>query len=111
MGVSETTDTERPSKGLRRLVVIVGLVAVETLAMRLRGYRIGRNVIVRCQRGHFFTTTWIPGGSLKSLRLLWWRYQRCPVGGHWSIVTPVRESDLSRWQRHRARATRDAGIP
>ena len=29
----------------------------------------GRNVVVRCRQGHLFTTIWIPGGSLKALRL------------------------------------------
>jgi hypothetical protein len=25
----------------------------------------------------------------------WWRLQRCPVGNHWSIVTPVKEADVT----------------
>jgi len=79
--------------------------------MRLRGYPTGRNVVVRCQRGHLFTTIWIPGASLKSLRLLWWRYQRCPVGNHWSVVTPVRPSDLSGRQKRAAAKARDVRIP
>ena len=79
--------------------------------MRLRGYRMGRNVIVRCQQGHLFTTIWVPGGSLKSIRLLWWRFQRCPVGKHWSIVTPVREIDLSEDDRREAREHRDIPVP
>lgn len=79
--------------------------------MRLRGYRMGRNVIVRCQRGHLFTTIWVPGGSLKSIRFLWWRWQRCPVGKHWSIVTPVREIDLSEDDRREAREHRDIPVP
>ncbi len=92
-------------------MIAVAAIVGETLAMRLRGYRIGRNVVVRCQKGHFFTTIWIPGASLKSLRFGWWRFQRCPVGHHWSIVTPVRESDLSEEQTRVARDHKDIPIP
>jgi hypothetical protein len=109
--VSDATETRGRGKRLRSLIFMVVAVAVEALAMRLRGYRMGRNVIVRCQQGHLFTTTWIPGGSLKSLRFLWWRYQRCPVGRHWSIVTPVRETDLSGRQRRAARRHPDVRLP
>ena len=45
------------------------------------GYRFGTRTVVRCRQGHLFTTVWIPGASLKSLRLGWWRWQYCPVGG------------------------------
>ena len=68
-------------------------------------------VIVRCRAGHLFTTIWIPGASLKSLRLGWWRFQRCPVGWHWTLVTPVRESDLGEDERAAARQIRDARVP
>jgi len=44
---------------------------------------------VRCRDGHLFTTIWIPLGSLKAVRLGNRRYQRCPVGRHWSIVRPL----------------------
>lgn len=83
----------------------------ETLALRLRGYGIGRSVIVRCQQGHLFTTIWIPGASVKSLRFGLWRFQYCPVGHHWSIVTPVRESELSKKQRRVAHGRKDIRIP
>jgi hypothetical protein len=109
--MSETETPQKSRRGLRRLAIAVGLVALETIAMRLRGYRIGRNVIVRCQSGHLFTTTWIPGGSVKSLRFLWWRVQRCPVGRHWTVITPVRESDLNAWQRRSAHRHRDTPLP
>lgn len=82
-----------------------------TLVMRRRGYRFGGNVVVRCRRGHLFTTIWVPLASLKSVRLGWWRLQRCPVGGHWSLVTPVKESDLSRRQRRLAHSRKDIRIP
>jgi hypothetical protein len=41
---------------------------------------------VRCRAGHVFTTIWVPLGSLKAVRLGPRRYQRCPVGRHWSMV-------------------------
>jgi hypothetical protein len=95
----------------RTVIVIVVAVLVETVVMRLRGYRIGGNVVVRCQKGHLFTTIWVPGASLKSLRLGWWRFQHCPVGNHWSIVIPVRESDLTEKEKRAARERRDIRIP
>jgi hypothetical protein len=33
--------------------------------MRTRGYPIGGNLIVRCRRGHLFTTLWIPGAGVE----------------------------------------------
>lgn len=79
--------------------------------MRARGYRMGRNVVVRCRQGHLYTTIWLPGGSLKSVRFGFWRFQRCPVGRHWSIVTPVREADLTEKETRTAREHRDIRIP
>jgi hypothetical protein len=79
--------------------------------MWLRGYPIGGRLVVRCRQGHLFTTLWIPGVSLKALRLGWLRVQRCPVGHHWSIVTPVREAELSRRERRVAESHPDIPIP
>jgi len=79
--------------------------------MRLRGYRMGRNVVVRCRRGHLFTTIWLPLASIKSIRFGWWRLQRCPVGRHWSPVTPVRESELTEAELRSARTHRDIRLP
>ena len=96
----------------RRLLVAVGLVyVVGTIVARRMGYGVGGNVVVRCRHGHLFTTIWIPGASLKSVRLGWWRIQRCPVGHHWSLVSPVRESDLTEDERRVAHEHRDARIP
>ena len=79
--------------------------------MRARGYRMGRNVVVRCRQGHLYTTIWLPGGSLKSLRFGLRRLQRCPVGRHWSIVTPVREAELTEAQIQAAHEHHDIRIP
>jgi hypothetical protein len=91
-------------------VIAGGLVVLEAVAMRARGYRMGRNFIVRCRQGHLYTTIWLPGGSLKSVRFGLWRFQRCPVGRHWSIVTPVKESELTEEARI-ASETRDIRLP
>jgi hypothetical protein len=94
-----------------RWLIVVGSVLTETLALWMNGYRIGGNVVVRCRKGHLFTTLWIPGVSLKSVRLGWWRLQRCPVGGHWSIVSPVADDALSESERVGAREHRDLRLP
>jgi hypothetical protein len=95
----------------RRLALLAGTFLVEAIPVWRRGYGIGGNVIVRCREGHEFTTIWIPGASLKSLRFGARRFQRCPVGHHWSLVTLVRESDLSARALRNARAHKDIRIP
>ncbi|MBW4030153.1 MAG: hypothetical protein HIU57_05675 [Acidobacteria bacterium] len=51
----------------------------------------GARQLVRCSSGHVFRTIWIPGVSLKALRLGWWRVQYCPVGHHWTLVSPIKD--------------------
>jgi len=94
-----------------KLALALAAIALETIVLRSRGYRVGRAVVVRCQQGHLFTTIWLPAVSVKSLRLGWWRIQRCPVGRHWSIVTPVREADLTTSEQRSAHEHRDLPIP
>jgi hypothetical protein len=91
--------------------LVVGLLVVGTIVARRRGYAVGGEVVVRCLSGHLFTTIWIPGGSLKAIRLGWWRFQRCPVGEHWTFVVPVRNSDLTDAERRFADLHRDVRIP
>ena len=76
-----------------------------------RGYLFGVDTVVRCQRGHLFTTMWIPGASLKALRLGWWRFQRCPAGPHWSLVTPAQVSELTAEEKEQAAHRHDLRIP
>ena len=92
------------------MLLLAGVLA-EAMAMRARGYPLGGNLIVRCRRGHLFTTLWIPGASLKALRLGWARFQWCPVGRHWSLVTPVKDSELSANEKRLARAQHDLRLP
>ncbi len=95
----------------RRSLVIAAAVLLEPALLRIRGFRIGGRLVVRCRQGHLFTTIWVPGASLKAVRLGWWRFQRCPVGNHWSLVTPVKESDLTEEEKRVAAEHRDVRIP
>jgi hypothetical protein len=95
----------------RRLLILAAAALLEPVAMKLRGYPIGGNLVVRCRKGHLFTTIWIPGASLKSVRFAWWRLQWCPVGKHWSIVTPVKQSELTEAEKRTASEHRDLRLP
>jgi hypothetical protein len=90
--VSERARGER-ARRWALLVAALGL-AVELAALRRRGYRFGGRVLARCRAGHEFTTWWLPGVSLKALRLGPWRVQRCPVGRHWSLIALVDRARL-----------------
>jgi hypothetical protein len=95
----------------RKLVVaVVAFYVASTVVARRLGYGVGGETVVRCRRGHLFTTIWIPGASLKAVRLGWWRFQRCPIGPHWSLVAPVRAADLGDEERKQAAAVRDGLI-
>jgi hypothetical protein len=104
---------QRPTRfgAAPRITLAAAAILLETLVVKLRGYGMAGSVVVRCRQGHLFTTIWVPGASLKSLRLGWWRFQRCPVGKHWSLVSPVRESDLTEEERRTARENKDLRIP
>jgi hypothetical protein len=103
---------DRGASRRSRLFIVAGaFILLEAAALKLRSGRVAGNVVVRCRQDHLFTTLWIPGGSLKSLRFGWWRFQRCPVGRHWSIVTPVKTAALTEDERRTAAETRDVRIP
>ena len=95
----------------RRILLSIAAIVVWTLVARRLGYRLGANTVVRCRRGHLFTTIWIPGVKLKAIDLLVARVQWCPVGRHWSLVTPVRDADLTAEDRLLAGAHHDVRIP
>jgi hypothetical protein len=95
----------------RSLAIGAAFVVVEAIGLRRKTGRLAGTVIVRCRAGHIFSTIWIPGASLKSVRLGWWRFQRCPVGRHWTLVTPVRDSELTEDERTAARRVRDMRMP
>ncbi|MBW4078122.1 MAG: hypothetical protein HIU84_06370 [Acidobacteria bacterium] len=94
------------------VAVVVASLCLMTLVARKRGYEgMGGNTVVRCRGGHLFTTIWVPGVSIKSLRLGWWRLQYCPVGKHWTIVVPVKVTTLSDEEREAAAEIRDIRLP
>jgi hypothetical protein len=81
----------------KRSVIVLGVVifyVVAAIVARRRGYSgLGGRTLVRCRDGHLFRTIWVPGVSLKSIRLGWYRIQFCPVGRHWTVVKPVKERE------------------
>ena len=91
-------------------VMVVAAVTFSVVAPRFRRVREAFDVIVRCRDGHLYTTLWMPLGSLKAVRLGVGRYQRCPVGHHWSIVTPVDPGTLSDREVRAARNRHDAAV-
>jgi hypothetical protein len=97
------------------IIIFAGIAAVVVLAnvvVRRRGYSIPGTTVVRCSKGHLFTTTWVEGGSLKAVRLgLLTRYQRCPVGHHWAIVHPVKDEDLTDEERRMAAGAHNTPSP
>jgi hypothetical protein len=66
---------------------------------------------VRCRDGHLFTTIWIPLCSLKAIRLGRQRFQRCPAGRHWSMVTKVDRTTATAADLEAAAAVHDLRIP
>lgn len=91
-------------------VVILAVVAIRVGRMsRRRGYRYGRDVIVRCRDGHLFMTTWIPMVSFKAIRFGLVRYQHCPVGDHFTAVRLMRDDELTPAERLAASRHHDNG--
>ncbi|MDG6106974.1 hypothetical protein Daura_28020 [Dactylosporangium aurantiacum] len=99
------------------LIYVLALVILGVVVLRVarvsqqRGYRFGRDVIVRCRDGHLFMTTWVPGMSFKAVRLGLLRYQHCPVGDHFTAVRLMRDGDLTPAERLQAARHRDNGVP
>ena len=93
------------------VVAVAVLLVVQTVVARRAGYKVGGTAIVRCSKGHLFTTTWVPGVSFKAIRLGLLRFQHCPVGHHWDLVTPVKEADLTDEERRIASENRDTKVP
>jgi hypothetical protein len=98
-------------RAIKPVLIVVGVIAGATLIGRRLGYNFGPNTIVRCRKGHLFTTIWIPGVKLKELDLIVARFQRCPVGKHWSLVVPVKEANLTEEERQLAREHHDIRVP
>src|ERR1700728_4289183 len=77
------------------LPIIAAVIIVKIVVSKLSGRSalVGK-IKVRCSKGHVFTTTWSPLGSLTAIRLAGARFQHCPVGHHWALVRPVQDGDL-----------------
>jgi hypothetical protein len=58
--------------------------------------------VVRCRRGGFFETKWIPLASFKAVRLGGRRLQRCPIHRKWELIERVDPATLSEAQRAEA---------
>lgn len=95
--------------GLFVLVVAVALIVIVVAgAAKSRG-RFER--IARCRSGHLFTSTVVPGPSIKAVRLGRVRFQRCPVGNHWTIVSWVDPSTLTSDEVAAAQSSHDVRLP
>jgi hypothetical protein len=97
--------------GLLLGIVLLAVVLIAVVAAARARPGQGFERIVRCRAGHLFTTTLVPGASLKAVRLWNVRFERCPVGRHWTIVAPVDESTLTPAEREAARSHHDVRIP
>ncbi|MET7478119.1 hypothetical protein ABZT17_27670 [Streptomyces sp. NPDC005648] len=93
------------------LVLVVAAMAGTTAYARRRGDGAVGRTVVRCRDGHLYTTTWIPGVSFKSVRLGRHRWQYCPIGRHWTMVTPVRDDELTPQERDLAATHHDRHLP
>lgn len=94
------------------LTITASLLALETIVVASRrGSLIKPKTIVECRHGHRFTSLWVPGVSFKAIHFLWWRFQYCPVGEHFSLVTPVKVSKLADDELQLARSRHDINIP
>ena len=101
----ESDKTPTACRKASRAVAIGAVLATleAALVARRRGFLFGMRTTVRCGDGHLFQTVWIPGASLTSLRFGPWRLARCPIGRHFTVITPVREADLGRDELESAR--------
>src|SRR5487761_2055490 len=107
--VEETTAGPTDSRHRRRLKLFAFIAMSNVVAgalARRRGFAIGMNTIVRCRQGHLFSTIWLPGASVKALRLGPFRFQHCPGVQHWTFVVPVRNATLSEAELRDANAHR-----
>jgi hypothetical protein len=107
-----------PTGAIVAIVIAFAAVFVYVIARmgaaagQKRGYAgMGGDTIVRCSRGHLFTTVWIVGSSVKAVRLGYKRYQRCPVCEKWRIVVPVRDDELTDEDRRVAAEHHDTKLP
>jgi hypothetical protein len=82
-------------------LVVIAIVVLAKVSFLTSGryVRVNGKVIVRCGQGHVFPMTWLSLSAITAIRFGNSRYQRCPVGNHWSVVRPVKEGDLTDQER------------
>jgi len=93
---------------LSLLILLIVLAALLFVGSRSET---GFERIARCRAGHLFMSTVIPGSSLKAVRLGRVRFQRCPVGNHWTLVGEMRATDLAPQELAQAHSHHDVHIP
>lgn len=93
------------------IVVLVVVVVVLVAAAGAAGSGSGFERIARCRSGHLFTSTVVPDASIKAIRLGRMRFQRCPVGDHWTLVGWVDPGSLSPAELAEARSHHDSRLP
>jgi hypothetical protein len=83
------------------LPIIVAVIILKMVVYKVSGRPalVGK-IKVRCSKGHVFTTTWSPLGSLTAIRLAGARFQHCPVGNHWALVRPVPDDGTTDEERY-----------
>jgi hypothetical protein len=89
------------------VVVAFGAFVLGALIARRKGFTKQGDVVVRCRRGHLFTTVWTSRLSKSRLDLGFARIQRCPQGNHLTIVTPVDGATLTKEEKKQAKQLRD----
>lgn len=92
------------------LGAVVLLIVILAIALSARAAG-GTERIARCRSGHLFTSTVVPGASIKAIRLGRVRFQRCPIGNHWTIVGWVDPATLTADELAAARSTHDTRLP
>ena len=90
--------------GIVVAVVWVVLVLVRFVIAKRRAAPRGHPPIVRCSKGHVFTTVWIPGGSFKAVRWLD-PIPALPGRQAWNIGQTHQRRRLSDEERQSARST------
>ncbi|GAA6525385.1 hypothetical protein [Intrasporangium sp. DVR] len=68
-------------------------------------------VIARCARGGLFETLWVPGASLRAIRLGRYRIMRCPVHDRVEVVHVVDPATLTPQERAAAASHPAGRIP
>jgi len=67
--------------------------------------------IVQCSQGHYFSTIWMPFGSLKAIRLGDRRIQKCPLCHRFRSVVQVEPDQLTEEELTAAKNLKDSKIP